>query len=64
MHRGQVFVAIAEVVLAELPGGAALRLQYLRDARIVVSHSWRLSAEPELNRSLFSKYCRKTDWGC
>jgi len=27
MHRRQIFVQVAEVVLAELPGGIALRLQ-------------------------------------
>jgi hypothetical protein len=36
VHGRQVFVAIAEMVLAELPGGVAERLQELRDRRIAV----------------------------
>jgi hypothetical protein len=34
VHGRQIFVAIAEVVLAELPGGVAKRLQELRDRRV------------------------------
>ena len=35
VHRRQVLVAVAEVVLAELAGGVALRLQRRRDGRIL-----------------------------
>ena len=36
VHGRQVLVPVAEVVLAELPGGVAERLQQLRDRRIAV----------------------------
>src|SRR5262249_40354274 len=36
MHRRQELVAVAEMVLAELPGGIALRLEQLRDGRVLV----------------------------
>ena len=35
MHGGQEFVAVAEMVLAELPGRIALRLQQLSNGRIL-----------------------------
>ena len=35
VHRGQEFVAVAEMVLAELPGRIALRLQQLGNGRIL-----------------------------
>ena len=35
VHGGQEFVAIAKMVLAELPGGITLRLQKLGDGRIL-----------------------------
>ena len=34
VHGGQVFIAVAEMVLAELPGGVALRLERRRDRRV------------------------------
>jgi len=34
VQGGQVFVAVAEVVLAELAGGVALRLERRRDRRV------------------------------
>ena len=35
MHRGQEFVAVAKMVLAELPGRIALRLEQFGDGRIL-----------------------------
>ncbi|HEU4899330.1 MAG TPA: hypothetical protein VFX88_17465, partial [Actinomycetota bacterium] len=35
VHRGQELVAVAEVVLPELPGGVAERLQQLGDGRVL-----------------------------
>ena len=35
VHRGQEFVAVAEMVLAELPGRVALRLEQFGNGRIL-----------------------------
>ena len=58
VHGGQEFVAIAQMVLAELAGGIALRLQQLGDRRIFLlqSRAWR-PGKPTLVRPV-----RKPDW--
>ena len=48
VHGRQVLVAIAEVVLAELAGGVAERLQELRDRRIAVLQPDRRGRCPDL----------------
>ena len=35
MHRGEILVAVAEVIFAKLSGGIAKRLQHLRNGRIL-----------------------------
>jgi len=35
VHRGQMLVAVAEMVLAELAGGVAERFRDVRNARII-----------------------------
>jgi hypothetical protein len=35
VHRGQMLVAVAEMVLAELTGGVAERFRDVRNARII-----------------------------
>ena len=46
VHRRQEFVAIAEMVLAELSGRVALRLQQLGDRRVLVRQAFLRAGRP------------------
>ena len=48
VHGRQELVAVAEVVLAELPGGVAERLEQVGDGRVLgaAGRSWRPAARP------------------
>src|SRR5215469_1496163 len=51
MHRRQVFVSITQMVLAELTGGIAMRLEKLGDCRILRTHSHRCAGHAHLAQS-------------
>ena len=51
VHRGQVLVAVAEVVLAELAGGIALRLQRRRDGRVLCLQAQRRPGQAHLGQT-------------
>jgi hypothetical protein len=51
VHRRQVLVAIAEVILAELTGGIALRLQCLRDGRVLRLQTQRGAGQAHLGQA-------------
>ena len=51
VHRGQVLVAVAEVVLAELASGVALRLQRRRDRRILGLQAQRRPGQSDLGQT-------------
>src|SRR5262245_54716273 len=51
VHRGQVLVAVAEMVLAELAGGVSERLQQLRDGRILGPHAERGPRQTDLGEA-------------
>ena len=51
MHRRQELVAVAEVVLAELPGGVAERLEQLGDGRIFRLQAERGARWPDLGQA-------------
>ena len=48
VHRRQVLVAVAEVVLAELAGGVPERLQELGDGRVAGVHALSAPGSPTL----------------
>ena len=48
VHGGQVLVAVAEVVLAELSGRVALRLESVGDGRILVLQAQRRAWQARL----------------
>ena len=51
VHRGQVLVAVAQVVLAELAGGVALRLQRRRDRRVLRLQAQRRTGQAHLGQA-------------
>ena len=51
MHRRQVFIAVAEVVLAELAGGVAERLEHLGDRRVFRLEADRRARHPDLGEA-------------
>ena len=55
MHRREEFVAVAEVVLAELAGGIALRLEQFGDSRIFLLQADRRAGHTDLGQS-------RTNW--
>jgi hypothetical protein len=51
VHRGQVLVAVTEVVLAELPSGVALRLEPRRDRRVLRLQAQRRPGQTHLGQA-------------
>ena len=51
VHGRQIFVAIAEMVLAELTGGVAERLQHFRDGRVFRVQSDRCAGHADLGQA-------------
>ena len=51
VHGRQEFVAVAEMVLAELPGRVALRLQQFGDGRILFGQTFLCSGQTHLQKS-------------
>jgi hypothetical protein len=51
VHGWQVLVAVAEVVLAELPGGVAERLEQLGDGRVLGLQPQRRRRDPDLGEA-------------
>jgi hypothetical protein len=51
VHRRQMLVLVAEVVLAELSGGVALRLQQTGDRRVLRTHPDRRAGDPDLRQA-------------
>ena len=57
VHGRQVLVQVAEVVLAELPGGVALRLQQLGDRRVLGLQADVHARQPDLESPVRKTHC-------
>jgi hypothetical protein len=51
VNRGQKLVAVAEVVLAELAGGVALRLQQLGERRVLLGQTFLGAGQADLEQA-------------
>ena len=58
VHGRQELVAVAEMVLAELAGDIALRLEQLGDGRVLVRQALLRAGRPTLSRPVRSGLCR------
>ena len=57
MDRGQVLVAVSQVVLAELAGGIAFVFEQLRNGRIFRLQAYRAAGTPTLERPVRKQLC-------